>query len=576
MADNGAASSVRWIVLVLGMAAPGVRAQLLVPAQYPTIQAAIDAASPGDTVLVGPGTYLERIDFLGKDVVLQSSDGPEVTILDGDTGLGSGSVVTFANGETQAAVLSGFTVRGGHQGGPAGDGGGVLCLGASPSLLGNIIRDNVAERGGAICCLSASPRIEGNALLANWSAVDDGGGGGTIWCEDSAALILHNTIEGNASLFHGSPGIQLEGSPDVLIAGNTIRDNGSMSGSGGAIACRSGSSATIRANRIEGNYAAGPGGGIAVFGCDPVIDSNLVLENATDQSGFEAGGGIFCSASAAQIVANTIRANHVASGGGAGLALVDFTGSVVGNVLAGHAAITGAALFYSYSGPCDTSFLFAHDTVVGNTGLGPAIDTFGGCHLEIVDSIFWDDAPFGLGPGHTVTASVVEGGYPGDALDEDPLLVDAAGGDDHLRFDSPCRDAGASYVGLPAWDFEGDPRVADGFPDMGADEFHRHLYLLGEPAPTAEVVVGVVGEPDAPVALWIGLDLLDPPLVLAAHGTWQLAFPVLGPFGLGALPASGSIALPVTLDALPVALRAQATVGPWLTNVLTVDTTSVP
>ena len=50
---------------------------------FATIQAAITAASGGDTVLVAAGTYPETIDFLGKSVAVLSSSGPGLTILDG-------------------------------------------------------------------------------------------------------------------------------------------------------------------------------------------------------------------------------------------------------------------------------------------------------------------------------------------------------------------------------------------------------------------------------------------------------------------------------------------------------------
>ena len=46
---------------------------LNVPGTYATIQAAIVAAADGDTVLVAPGTYDERIDFLHKNITVQSS-----------------------------------------------------------------------------------------------------------------------------------------------------------------------------------------------------------------------------------------------------------------------------------------------------------------------------------------------------------------------------------------------------------------------------------------------------------------------------------------------------------------------
>ena len=54
-----------------------------VPGDQPTIQAGINAASNGDTVLVDPGTYYENIDFLGKAITVTSSGGAAQTIIDG-------------------------------------------------------------------------------------------------------------------------------------------------------------------------------------------------------------------------------------------------------------------------------------------------------------------------------------------------------------------------------------------------------------------------------------------------------------------------------------------------------------
>ena len=111
-----------------------------VPDDFPTIQDAIDASQNGDIVIVRPGTYMETIDFIGKSITVKSEKGPMITIIDGNR---AGSVVTFAGGEDPAAVLSGFTITKGfadyNTPAPLG-GGGIRCIGSSPSITGNAKR----------------------------------------------------------------------------------------------------------------------------------------------------------------------------------------------------------------------------------------------------------------------------------------------------------------------------------------------------------------------------------------------------------------------------------------------------
>src|SRR5262245_39030996 len=142
------------ILLVLLLTVPGLATVIQVPADYPTIQDAIDASASGDTILVAPGTYVENIDFLGKAITVQSTSGAALTTIDGSFG---GSVVTFESGEPLQAVLDGFTIKNGWGRSLPGKGqvgGGIYCSGASPTIRNNVITTHHSfahiDRGGGL------------------------------------------------------------------------------------------------------------------------------------------------------------------------------------------------------------------------------------------------------------------------------------------------------------------------------------------------------------------------------------------------------------------------------------------
>ena len=85
-------------------------ATIHVPADQPTIQAGIDAASAGDIVVVAEGTYTENVTFLGKAITVRADAGAGAVVIDGNQ---AGSVVTFATAESSESVLDGFTIRNG-------------------------------------------------------------------------------------------------------------------------------------------------------------------------------------------------------------------------------------------------------------------------------------------------------------------------------------------------------------------------------------------------------------------------------------------------------------------------------
>jgi hypothetical protein len=138
-------------------------------APFCAIQPALDAAASGDEIVVAPGLYLERLDFLGKEVWLHSSGGAAVTIVDAGN---IGSVVTFASGEGPGAVLQGFTLRAGAgtdtgEAGARMAGGGVFCRDASPTIREDVIETCTADRGGGVALLGGAPLLSGNTVRSN-------------------------------------------------------------------------------------------------------------------------------------------------------------------------------------------------------------------------------------------------------------------------------------------------------------------------------------------------------------------------------------------------------------------------
>jgi hypothetical protein len=125
------------IVAMLVLAETSLAATINVPGDYTTIQEAVDAASDGDEVIVGSGTYTstsdEVLNTLGKSITLRASGTPEETILDGE---GARRVVRIGGGEGADTIIEGFTITGGS----ANYGGGIYCNGggmsSNPTIIG--------------------------------------------------------------------------------------------------------------------------------------------------------------------------------------------------------------------------------------------------------------------------------------------------------------------------------------------------------------------------------------------------------------------------------------------------------
>jgi nitrous oxidase accessory protein NosD len=224
---------------------------ITVPGMQPTIQAGINAASAGDTVLVSPGTYRENVDFKGKAITVVSSQGATTTVIDGG---GVGPVANFSNGESRSSVLQGFTLQHGTTpGSSAYEGGGVHISGASPSILGNVITGNGGCSGMGISVAFASPLIQGNTISNNLQNSCSGGQGGGIYVRGAgSAQILHNTITGNRADSGGGIALFAAGSP--AVEDNNV--SGNSAGSGGGLYAVNQSDAIVVQNIFAGNTAS--------------------------------------------------------------------------------------------------------------------------------------------------------------------------------------------------------------------------------------------------------------------------------------------------------------------------------
>ena len=190
---------------------------------FATIQKGIDSASDGDTVLVSAGTYVENINYNGKNITVVGED-RETTIIDGDS---SGSVVRFENEEDSTAVLSGFTITNGSgklDEYDSAQGGGIYVKSSSPYLKDLIISDNEVLEGysnGAGIYFAGSTSLIENILIrdnnAGYLASGIGLAGGNI-------RIKNVTVVGNTdqSSSHGLDNVIYVGWGGIATLTNVI------------------------------------------------------------------------------------------------------------------------------------------------------------------------------------------------------------------------------------------------------------------------------------------------------------------------------------------------------------------
>jgi parallel beta-helix repeat protein len=491
-----------------------------VPADQPTIQAGIDAAHNGDTVMVAPGKYSETIDFRGKAITVESSGGPASTSIVWaypPTHLDPFNlfVVTFQTNETRSSVLSGFTITG--AGLPFSDFQEIVPQGFSDVAIGMVT-------GGIEVLNGASPTIVNNIVTKNGCA--------GIFSSDGAPLIQNNQINNTeypadysgllytpgynacftgASMYvvfpnYGYPGTAIwlgfdptvpAPSPPAVVIGNTIEDN-----------------------TFNAYYSGVPVGTVDAYFQSPsgpdwkgnyyVIENNIVRNNVTN--GY--GGGMALAAPGI-VAQNLIYGNQSANGAGGVIAWgpsYDIFPQVIGAAFDGpSSALFVNNLVANNSATKDgsqvevadpTQLEFANNIVIGNdsraaVNIDPSylplyISPYGNPHQgSYAPGVYLNDVVFDHNDIFNPSGPAFNGGgivsNPSGTygnLSADPLFVDAANNDYHLEAGSPAIAAGNTSAlqqlanlsfGLTT-DLDGNARIQDatgaGYPivDMGPYE----------------------------------------------------------------------------------------------------------
>lgn len=378
--------------------------KITVPNDYKTIQAAINAASYGDLIVVKPGTYYELLVMKdGVKLVSDSADnGNELvsvegaklklprrtlrTIIDGSKGKPSRhGMFDFDAGLGRKTIIDGFTIqnlpvqnhhipRHAH---------GLNIRGAKPVITNCLIRNNGSTGIGSHVIFNdqGTPIDERDFRWANIK-------------HRSSAVIYNNIVYGNLGLGIGSNHFS-----DPYILGNEVFNNddsdlGEAPSPG--IGNKHGSAATIIGNIVHDN----PGGGITCGkGVDqgaypidkpthPRIVKNVVLNNGTIRS------GITCYSAGSEETPVNFIGNYVYDSGKSGIGLTDGTVAIIeenmvsGSKLAGISLIDATALKLNHNmvtGAKEGAGISIMDGAVVHEMVGNSSDSNQGIRFKLKD-----------------------------------------------------------------------------------------------------------------------------------------------------------------------------------------------
>lgn len=253
------------------------------PGQLRTL---INAAAPGDTILIPPGLIL----LSGGDLDINKSltivgSSPDLTTID------AGGVDRAFNVFGPAdAVLSGMTIRNGFRHPETGGGGGAIRNAATLRMVECVVEDSTSGGGGAV--ISTGPMtIESSTFRGN-TASGTTGAGGAILNFFSTMTISSSTFSDNATLGPSASGNggAISNAGTLAISNSTISGNSAFGHGGGIFQSFSGLTLALQNVTIAENTARLQGGGVMVMGATPSLVNTIAGANSAGAGGPDCSG----------------------------------------------------------------------------------------------------------------------------------------------------------------------------------------------------------------------------------------------------------------------------------------------
>lgn len=260
------------------------------------------------------------------------------------------------------------------------------------------------------------------------------------------------------------PGASNSGGAIAIVASSPTITNcafiGNTAYSGGGIEIFRTCSPTIANCTFNGNTASAFGGAVNNDGATLAVTKCAITNNSA-----QLGGGImFNNFSKGTVAGCTLNSNIASNGGGGGIEVFYSSVSVTDACFLSNQAYAGGGIYNDSNSNCSLfNCTFEGNTASYRYGAG---GVGGGAGLVITNCILWNDGK--IETPYLATYSDIQGGNTGTGnINADPLFVNAAAGDLHLKPGSPCLGAGTPN-GAPPTDLDGTPRPNP--PSVGAYE----------------------------------------------------------------------------------------------------------